>query len=99
MIMSTQQVHIAGYVHHGTAAETSRASASAALEAIALPLRRMLTRFIRERALRRAENELMALDDRMLRGIGLTRSEIASAVRKSDGERLNGAQRPVSDIY
>jgi uncharacterized protein YjiS (DUF1127 family) len=52
----------------------------------------MLCRLIRERALRRAENEPLGLDDRMLRDIGLDRSEIGSAVRNFDGERLNGAQ-------
>lgn len=96
MIMSTQRMHITRYVHHGTAAETSQQAVRAVLNAIALPLRPMLNRFLHERAMRRAENELMMLDDRMLRDIGLDRSEIASAVRNPEQERLNGARHPVS---
>ena len=43
--------------------------------------RQVLARRILERAYRNAEKKLMALDDRMLRDIGLSRSEITSAVR------------------
>lgn len=92
--MSTQRIHITSYVHNTS--ETSRSMARAVLDAIVLHMRQMLTRFIRERALRRAENELMALDDRMLRDIGLSRSEIASAVRNPAEERLNGARPSTS---
>jgi uncharacterized protein YjiS (DUF1127 family) len=95
MIMSTQRFHMTDYVHHGTAAETSQHAAWAMLDAIALPLRHMLTRFLRERALRCAEGELMRLDDRMLKDIGLNRSEVASAVRHPEQERLNGARHSV----
>jgi uncharacterized protein YjiS (DUF1127 family) len=94
--MSTQRIHIGGYVDDDTALETSRSPALAMLDAIALPIRQMLARFIHERALRRAEKELMALDDRMLRDIGLSRSEIASAVRNPGEDRLNGARSPMS---
>ena len=48
---------------------------------------RMLAQHLLERAYRRAEKKLMELDDRMLRDIGLTRSEITSAVRSSEQER------------
>lgn len=92
--MSTQRIHIAGYVHSGT--EASKSTARGVVDAAVSPMRQMLARFIRERALRRAENELMALDDRMLRDIGLSRSEIASAVRNPAEERLNGARPPTS---
>jgi len=97
--MSTQRIHIAGYVDQDTAHETSRWPALAVHDAIALPIRQMFARFIHERALRRAERELMALDDRMLRDIGLSRGEIASAVRNPGEERLNGAQPPASASF
>jgi uncharacterized protein YjiS (DUF1127 family) len=48
---------------------------------------RRLAQHLLERAYRRAEKKLMDLDDRMLRDIRLTRSEIASAVRSSGQER------------
>jgi uncharacterized protein YjiS (DUF1127 family) len=48
---------------------------------------RMLARHLLERAYRNAEKKLMELDDRMLRDIGLSRSEIASAVRSYEQER------------
>jgi uncharacterized protein YjiS (DUF1127 family) len=96
MIMSTQRMHITDYVHHGTAAETPQHAARTVLHAIALRLRHMLNRFLHEHALRRAEQELMKLDDRMLRDIGLSRSEVASAVRNPEQERINGAGHPVS---
>lgn len=43
---------------------------------------------IRRRAIRRAEAQLRGLDDRMLRDIGLTRSEIHVAVRSTEQEFL-----------
>ena len=97
--MSTQRIHIAGFVHHDAAHETSRSPALAVLDVITLPIRQMFAKFIHERAVRRAEMELMALDDRMLRDIGLSRSEIGSAVRNPGDERLNGAQPPVSASF
>lgn len=94
--MSTQRIHITGYIHTDTAAAKSRSSIRAALDAVVRSVRKMLAGLIRERALRRAEHELMALDDRMLRDIGLSRGEIASAVRNPAEERLNGVRHPTS---
>jgi uncharacterized protein YjiS (DUF1127 family) len=44
-------------------------------------LRHMARAFGKWRAVRRAERELYALDDRMLKDIGIARSEIHSVVR------------------
>jgi uncharacterized protein YjiS (DUF1127 family) len=51
---------------------------------------------IRQRAFRRAEWELQHLDDRMLQDMGLSRGEIASAVRNPGQERINGAHPPLA---
>jgi uncharacterized protein YjiS (DUF1127 family) len=44
--------------------------------------------YLYRRALRRTEAELMSLDDRLLRDIGLTRSEIPAAVRRAEAHHL-----------
>jgi uncharacterized protein YjiS (DUF1127 family) len=46
-----------------------------------LILHGMLGRFRRWRRIRRAERELLALDDRLLKDIGICRAEIPHAVR------------------
>lgn len=94
--MSTQSIHMAGYARNG-AAEIRRPAARALFGAVLIAFRQKVARFIHERALRRAENELMRLDYRMLKDIGLDRSEISSAVRNAGGERLNGAQPSASE--
>jgi uncharacterized protein YjiS (DUF1127 family) len=93
--MSTQRIEIGDYVFDAIPRDTSRPTALAALKAITSRVSRWLAEYIRRRAFRRAEKELMDLDDRMLRDIGLSRSEIASAVRNPQQERLNGARPPV----
>jgi uncharacterized protein YjiS (DUF1127 family) len=49
------------------------------------------------RALRRAESELMALDDPALKDIGLHRSEIGSALMDHAQERRNGARQAADE--
>ena len=44
--------------------------------------------YIYRRALRRAESELMMPDDRALRDVGMTRSEIPAAVRRANATLL-----------
>lgn len=89
--MNTQGIRIGGPAmadHPGIAAPVS----FAAFLADKFNPKRLLAEYVRNRALRRAENELMALDDRMLSDIGLDRTEIGSAVRNPGQERLNGAR-------
>jgi uncharacterized protein YjiS (DUF1127 family) len=47
--------------------------------ALARPIKQGIARITARRELRRGAKELMALDDRMLRDIGLSRSEVALA--------------------
>lgn len=91
MIMSTQRIQI-GVPAEPYSHDTSPHESLGAFFAHAFDLHRLLGEYIRHRAIRRAEKELMALDNRMLKDIGLDRSEIGSAVRNPRQERLNGAQ-------
>lgn len=50
--------------------------------------------YIRYRALRKAEQHLLVLDDRILKDIGIERSEIRSLVWGPDGERRHSAALP-----
>jgi uncharacterized protein YjiS (DUF1127 family) len=54
-----------------------------------------VTECIRHRSFRAAEKELHSLDDRMLRDIGITRSEISSALVDAAHERRNGRRPPL----
>lgn len=55
--------------------------------------------FVLYRAHRAAHAQLNALNDRMLKDIGLTRSEIDSALLNRGFERRNGTQMPESPNY
>ena len=50
----------------------------------------MITALVANRALRKAEAELMALDDRMLKDIGLDRSEIGSVLMQRWQNHVSG---------
>jgi len=50
---------------------------------------KMIVGVIRYRTFRAAERELYALDDRMLKDIGIDRSEIKSALSNAANERRN----------
>ena len=55
--------------------------------------RKAIAVFVAWRAFRRAESELMALDDHALKDIGLHRSEIGSALMDCAQERRNGGRQ------
>lgn len=56
-------------------------------------VRKAIAALVAWRAFRRAESELMALDDHALKDIGLDRSEIGSALMDDARERRNGARQ------
>jgi uncharacterized protein YjiS (DUF1127 family) len=56
---------------------------------------RPVVRFVRKR---RAYSSLMALDDRMLRDIGLTREEIPTLVKRLSGDRPTLVEAPVDFV-
>jgi uncharacterized protein YjiS (DUF1127 family) len=91
MIMSTQHFLMADEM--GAPAQGAETGAAPSLLIVmAQRARARLAAYICARAIRRAEKELMGLDDRMLRDIGLTRSEIPSAVRAAERHFLIRAQ-------
>ncbi len=98
MTMSTQRIEM-GSVPYIAPTEASSPVRPEAFADITSRVRQLLAEYIRHRALLRAEKELMELDDRMLKDIGLARSEISSAVRNPAGERLNGARLPHSSHF
>ena len=52
---------------------------------------RLTSTYVAHCEFHRARSQLLALDDRMLKDIGLDRSEITSALLNERGERVNGA--------
>ncbi len=62
---------------------------------IAVGVERLAAAYKSHRAFHNARAQLMALDDRMLRDIGLDRSEIASALINEKAERRNGFADPL----
>lgn len=89
--MSTQELPITENMSSGRNTSLT-AFLRAVLSSAADKARRYLAESIRARAIRQAENELTDLDDRMLRDIGLTRSEIPSAIRHAEQNFLHAAQ-------
>ncbi len=91
--MNTQNLHISGAAYDASNDKLKSAS-SAALAAGTGYFAQMISDLIRFRAFRKAEKELNALDDRMLKDIGLERTEIRSALMNARHERLNGWRMP-----
>lgn len=77
--MSTQNIRIEGTAHNALTKLSS--AAIAAVTAGKCLIWRAIAEVIWHRALRAAEAELMALDDRMLMDIGLERREIGAVLR------------------
>jgi uncharacterized protein YjiS (DUF1127 family) len=90
--MSTQNIHIQAAPFEGIANENLKSASTAAVAASKGFIWRVIAEFIRYRAFRAAEKKLHALDDRMLKDIGLDRSEIRSALVNAREERINGAR-------
>jgi uncharacterized protein YjiS (DUF1127 family) len=82
--MSTQELECG----EDSGALVPGASARAALARARQKIWASIAGYIYRRALRRAESELMMLDDRALRDIGMTRSEIPAAVRRANATLL-----------
>jgi uncharacterized protein YjiS (DUF1127 family) len=61
-------------------------------------LRRKVHAWLLERALRRAEAQLQALDDRTLHDIGIHRSEIGSVLRDRTGERARNFMMSIAGL-
>jgi uncharacterized protein YjiS (DUF1127 family) len=61
-------------------------------------LKTWLKSYRRYRAFKAARAELMVLDDRMLRDIGINRSEITSVLLDARGERTAPRQLPIQPL-
>jgi uncharacterized protein YjiS (DUF1127 family) len=90
--MSTQQIQINAADLASVTGTSLWRKTGAALATAERAIRDVVTACIRYRAFKVAERKLMELDDRMLRDIGLDRTEIRSALMNVSAERLNGAQ-------
>jgi uncharacterized protein YjiS (DUF1127 family) len=89
--MSTQNIQIEGAAYDALTKEKLKSASITAVAAGAGFVRRAITEFIRYRAFKAAEAKLNDLDSRMLKDIGLDRSEIRSALLNAGLERVNGA--------
>ena len=90
--MSTQNIPVEGAAFDAIDNDKLKSASVAAVAASTGFIRGAIAAFIRYRALRAAEAKLLALDDRMLRDIGLHRTEVRSALHNARQERLNGAR-------
>ena len=90
--MSTQNIHFQAPPFEGIANDKMKSASTAAVAAGKGIFWTAVAEFIRYRAFRAAEKKLHALDDRMLKDIGLDRSEIRSALVNAREERINGAR-------
>jgi uncharacterized protein YjiS (DUF1127 family) len=92
--MSTQNIQIQGSAFDAVSGHKLKSTSAGAVTTAIDYIKWAVAEFIRYRAFRAAERKLNALDDRMLKDIGLDRSEIRSALLNARHERLNGTQFP-----
>jgi uncharacterized protein YjiS (DUF1127 family) len=90
--MSTQNIQIERRAFEALTNEELKSASTAAVKAGKGVIWRMIAKFIRYRAFRAAEARLNDLDNRMLKDIGLHRSEIRSALLNAHQERVNGSR-------
>lgn len=90
--MSTQNLQIEGAAYDALTKEKLKSASTNTVAAGAGFVRRAITGFIRYRAFKAAEAKLYDLDSRMLKDIGLDRSEIRSALLNARHERINGSR-------
>jgi uncharacterized protein YjiS (DUF1127 family) len=90
--MSTQNIQIEVTAYDAVTKEKLKSASTSAVAVGAGFIRRAVAEFIRYRALKVAEAKLYDLDSRMLKDIGLDRSEIRSALLNARHERINGSR-------
>lgn len=90
--MSTQNIQVERAAYNALTKEKLKSASTSAVAAGAGFIRRAIAEFIRYRAFKAAEAKLYDLDSRMLKDIGLDRSEIRSALLNARQERINGAR-------
>ncbi len=90
--MSTQDIEMEATAYGPVATSSLTSTAAGMIASAAAFVGRAIEAHVRYRTLKAAERQLMTLDDRMLKDIGLDRSEIMSALLNAESERLNGAQ-------
>lgn len=86
--MSTQELRAGEDTGAGVSGAAAGTGFSARLACSGHKLWACMAAYIYRRALMRAESELMLLDDRTLRDIGMTRAEIPAAVRRANANFL-----------
>lgn len=94
--MTSHNLHIAGSAYDAIPNDNLNSAPSAAMAKGSGLLMKAIGEFLRFRAFRKAEKQLMNLDDRMLKDIGLDRTEIRSALINARHERLNGSHFPTT---
>jgi uncharacterized protein YjiS (DUF1127 family) len=87
--MSTHDIPVEGLAHSDFNHENLLTTSKSTLAALGYAIWRPIAALILYRAFRAAEASLMKLDDRLLKDIGLDRSEIRSALRIAWQKRPN----------